>query len=493
MTFGHEFWNTTLSIMQGVHLAATRATSEGNRPLSSHDFYVRDKYILKPESINAEFKGNRSNADLKDPIKFYDFAPRAFHVLRTTWNISPRDYITSCGPGKILSNLIIGSLTAISRMQSEGKSGDFFYRTGDSRYMMKTISQKEYQTFREMIPEYVQHMTVENLDANPPTPGLNSLICKFCGLHKMKTQINGYVTKIYFVVMLNCNPPDDVIPVHRRFDLKGSYKGRSAIKKAKNMQNLKKLPLNEPFETILKDNDFDKLKSSIGHVRLGDQKRVLFTNAMRADVKFLQRHEIMDYSLIVSIHFKTDAYRDLISRRNSEDIRDPKFQLREAFEAPVSLKREAIENQKYRKPYLANIEIQTDLMEDNQNIQAQSSFVDLTSSLSSSKEKVALKRSGELYKRNENWSIREGRWAKRYFELHNMFLYVWCSSSRGFQSTLSYTAFSLSSISRNTRKHQRSVRYPQVLLERCGCFSRTRQDTMDGCLESTSCRYSCSG
>ena len=82
MTFGHEFWNTTLSIMQGVHLAATRATSEGNRPLSSHDFYVRDKYILKPESNNAEFKGNRSNADLKDPIKFYDFAPRAFHVLR---------------------------------------------------------------------------------------------------------------------------------------------------------------------------------------------------------------------------------------------------------------------------------------------------------------------------------------------------------------------------------------------------------------------------
>ena len=93
-----------------------------------------------------------------------------------------RDYITSCGPGKILSNLIIGSLTAISRMQSEGKSGDFFYRTGDSRYMMKTIAQEEYQTFRKMIPEYVQHMTVENLDAKPPTPGLNSLICKFCGL-----------------------------------------------------------------------------------------------------------------------------------------------------------------------------------------------------------------------------------------------------------------------------------------------------------------------
>ena len=82
-----------------------------------------------------------------------------------------------------------------------------------------------------MIPEYVQHMTVENLDAKPPTPGLNSLICKFCGLHKMKTMINGYVTKIYFVVMLNCNPPDDVIPIHRRFDLKGSYKVVAQSKK----------------------------------------------------------------------------------------------------------------------------------------------------------------------------------------------------------------------------------------------------------------------
>ena len=309
VTFGHEFWNTTLSIMQGIHLAATRATSEGNRPLSSHDFYVRDKYVLRPESIDPELKKtDHRNRAWRNPIKFYDFAPRAFHVLRTTWNIAARDYITSCGPGKILSNLIIGSLTAISRSQSEGKSGDFFYTTGDSRYMMKTISQTEYKTFRDMIPEYVQHMTVENLDADPPTPGVNSLICKFCGLHKMKTQIGNSVTKVYFVVMLNCNPPDDVIPIHRRFDLKGSYKGRTAIKKSKDLMSLRQLPLNESFDKILKDNDFDKLKNSIGDIRLGDEKKLLFTNTMRADVRFLERHEIMDYSLIVSIHFKTDSY-----------------------------------------------------------------------------------------------------------------------------------------------------------------------------------------
>ena len=39
-------------------------------------------------------------------------------------------------------------------MQSEGKSGDFFYRTGDSRYMMKTIAQEVYQKrdFRPIEP-----------------------------------------------------------------------------------------------------------------------------------------------------------------------------------------------------------------------------------------------------------------------------------------------------------------------------------------------------
>lgn len=418
VTFGHEYWNTTLSIMQGIHLAAVRATGEGNRPLSNHDFHVRDKYVLRPDSIDPDFKPTRRGAN--PIIKFYDFAPRAFHVLRTAWNISPQDYITSCGPGKILSSLIVGSLTAISRMRSEGKSGDFFYTTGDSRYMMKTIAKAEYQTFRNMIPEYVQHMTVNNLDASPPTPGLNSLICKFCGLHKMKLDVNGSMEKIYFVVMLNCNPPEDVVSIHRRLDLKGSYAGRTAVKKQK-LAALKQLPLNESYDTILKDNDFDNLIHSIGNIRIGDSRRLLLTNTMRADVKFLQRHEIMDYSLIVSCHFKVSRYTDL-SRRPTTDFNNPKWQLREAFQAPVSLKRVDIENGGY-KPYLANIEVQEDILTQAGGLEAHSSYVDLSAPSQKSEERV--RTSGYLQKRNDKFSMLQGRWSERYFELHNMFLYYW--------------------------------------------------------------------
>jgi len=422
VAFGSEYWDTTLGIMQGIHMSAVRAAGEGNRPLSRHDFNVRDKYTLKPESVDPEFKRTRSTSD----IKFYDYAPRAFHFLRSVWGISPRDYVTSCGPGKILSNLIIGSLTAISRMRSEGKSGDFFYTTGDSRYMMKTIAKLEFQTFRDMLPEYVEHMTVRNLDASPPTPGLDSLICKFAGLHKMKIQNGNKVQKLYFVVMLNCNPPDDVVEVHRRLDLKGSYAGRTAIKKSKDMRSLKKLPLNVRFDTILKDNDFDSLVHSIGSIRLGSERKLMLTETMRADVKFLQRHEIMDYSLIVSCHFKVGQYSDL-SRRPSQDFNDPKWQLREAFQAPVSLKRNDIEAGTVNKPYLCNIDLQKDMCEVRNELEMQSSFVDLAAKMDHSKKPAVARTHGMLQKRNDNFSLMQGRWSARYFELHNMFLYYWKS------------------------------------------------------------------
>eukprot|EP00939_MAST-03C_sp_MAST-3C-sp1_P000126 g126.t1 len=418
VAFGSEYWDTTLGIMQGIHLSAVRAAGEGNRPLSRHDFHTRDKYKLKPESVDPNFDRKKTTAD----IKFYDYAPRAFHYLRTVWGISTRDYISSCGPGKILSNLIVGSLTAISRMRSEGKSGDFFYTTGDSRFMMKTIAKLEFQTFRDMVPDYVKHMTVTNPEGSPPTPGLNSLICKFAGLHKMKITTGKKVQKLYFVVMLNCNPPDDVVTIHRRLDLKGSYAGRTAIKKQSNLRSLKALPLDARFDKILKDNDFDSLVHSIGNIRIGSDRKLLLTETMRADVKFLQRYEIMDYSLIISCHYKVPRYVDL-DKRPSQDFNDPKWQLREAFQAPVSLKREDIENG-MPKPYLCNIDLQNDICDTRTKLEMQSSYVDLSIRAAPVKK---TRTHGVLSKRNDNFSLLQGRWSDRYFELHNMFLYYWKS------------------------------------------------------------------
>jgi len=423
VAFGSPYWNTSLSIMQGIQLSAVRATSEGNRPLSRHDFCVRDKYTLKPSSISP---GENDRDPVDRRVKFYDYAPRAFYLLRTSWGLTPREYITTCGPGQIISNLVLGSLTALSRMRSEGKSGDFFYTTGDSRYMLKTIAKREFQTFRDMLPEYVRHMTVDNLNsATDPTPGLNSLICKFCGLHKMKTVVNKRVEKIYFVIMSNCNPPDDMMTLHRRLDLKGSYRGRTAVKGHEEKRKLKQMPLNQKYNEILKDNDFDAMVHSIGSIRIGPKKTRLLRKIMNADVKFLNRHHIMDYSLIIGCHYKVKCHNEL-SRRPTTDFNDPSQQLREVLDARPSLKMDEINRGDYNQPKLVNFGFKSDNFVTAEEVSKRSSMADLgAGAASKQKPAAALKTHGFLDKKNTHVSLFSGRWQRKYFELHNMFLYYW--------------------------------------------------------------------
>jgi len=288
--------------------------------------------------------------------------------------------------------------------------------------MLKTIAKKEFQTFRDMLPEYVQHMTVDNLnDRENPTPGLNSLICKFCGLHKMKTVVNGKVEKIYFTIMLNCNPADNMMQLHRRLDLKGSYRGRTTVKDLKEKIALKQMDLNQKYEPILKDNDFDEFVHSIGTIRIGPQKTRLLRQVMNADVKYLKRHHIMDYSLIIGCHYKVKAHSEL-DRRPTQDFNNPAFQLRQVLKAPASMKRSEFGKKGLSKPALVNMGEKGDLATRLPGT-PRSSMADLTAPISAVKEKK--RTSGLLEKYNNKFSAWQGRWSTRYFELHNMFLYYW--------------------------------------------------------------------
>lgn len=61
--------------------------------------------------------------------RFIDYAPFVFQNLREHFGIRNEDYVHSIGPGNMLSNLMLGSLSSLSELGSEGKSGSFFYFT----------------------------------------------------------------------------------------------------------------------------------------------------------------------------------------------------------------------------------------------------------------------------------------------------------------------------------------------------------------------------
>jgi 1-phosphatidylinositol-4-phosphate 5-kinase len=206
-----------------------------------------------------------------------------FQRIRSRFGINQDDYLRSVGPEQLLGNMILGNLSSLSELSSEGKSGSFFYYTADGKYMMKTISEKEHALLKTMLKQYFDHLM-----QNPGT-----LLVRFLGLHGLRLQkrmkgsksFRRSTRKIYFIVMGNMfNTPFDI---QRRYDLKGSWVGRQTPDAS-----------HDP-SVALKDVDF---KEAEVRMRIGKDRRLQLITQMESDTKFLRDNNIIDYSLLLGIH-----------------------------------------------------------------------------------------------------------------------------------------------------------------------------------------------
>ena len=109
----------------------------------------------------------------------------------------------------------MGTLSTLTELYSEGKSGSFFYYSSDGKYMVKTITHTEHLFFRRILEKYYSHMV-----QNPDT-----MLVRFLGAHQIRQGKHSKMVKsIYFVLMGNIF--DTPLKIHRRYDLKGSWVGR---------------------------------------------------------------------------------------------------------------------------------------------------------------------------------------------------------------------------------------------------------------------------
>jgi len=116
----------------------------------------------------------------------------------------------------------------------------------------------------------------------------NTLLTKFYGMYRVKTHQRN---AIYFVVMGSVFYTD--LEIHRIYDLKGSTHGRAATEKEKRMDT-----------PVLKDLDFIENDERI---RIGKVKCKLFCEQLRRDTELLRKLKIMDYSLLLGIHYANRA------------------------------------------------------------------------------------------------------------------------------------------------------------------------------------------
>ncbi|KAI4339101.1 hypothetical protein MLD38_024076 [Melastoma candidum] len=271
---GNKNYELMLNLQLGIRHSVSRPAPANTLDLKPSAFDPKEKVWTKFPPEGSKHTPPHQSSE----FRWKDYCPVVFRSLRKLFMIDAADYMISlCGDD------------ALREISSQGKSGSFFYLTNDDRYMIKTLKKAEVKVLLRMLPTYYKHVRKYQ----------NTLLTKFFGLHCVK--LTGAIQKkVRFIIMGNLFCSEN--PIHRCFDLKGSSHGRVTEK-----------PETEIYaSTTLKDLDLNFL------FRLQKLAFQEFRRQVDRDCDFLEQERIMDYSLLVGLHFRNIAYeKDLIMAKPS--------------------------------------------------------------------------------------------------------------------------------------------------------------------------------
>uniref|UniRef100_A0AAQ5Z2A9 PIPK domain-containing protein n=1 Tax=Amphiprion ocellaris TaxID=80972 RepID=A0AAQ5Z2A9_AMPOC len=259
---------TTSSALKGaIQLGITHTvgslSQKAERDVLMQDFVVVESIFFPSEGSNLTPAHHYSD------FRFKTYAPIAFRYFRELFGIRPDDYLYS------LCN------EPLIELSNPGASGSLFYVSSDDEFIIKTVQHKEAEFLQKLLPGYFM-----NINQNKRT-----LLPKFYGLYCV--QAGG--KNIRIVVMNNLLPR--IIPMHLKYDLKGStYKRRASPKER------------EKAVPIYKDLDFIQDLPD-GLLLEADNYNALCKTIQR-DCLLLQSFKIMDYSLLMGIHNMDQASRE---------------------------------------------------------------------------------------------------------------------------------------------------------------------------------------
>ncbi|KAL6512071.1 Phosphatidylinositol 4-phosphate 5-kinase 1 [Orobanche gracilis] len=262
---GHKNYDLMINLQLGIRYSIGKHASVP-RDLKVSDFDPKEKFWTRFPSEGSKITPPHQSID----FRWKDYCPVVFRYLRELSQLDPADYM-----------LAICGNDALRELSSPGKSGSLFYLTQDDRFMIKTVKKSEVKVLIKMLHSYYQHVCRYE----------NSLVTKFYGVHCVKP-FGGVKTR--FIVMRNLFCSE--YRIHRRFDLKGSSHGRTTDK-----------PKGEIDETTtLKDLDLNYV------FRLQTNWYQELIKQVHRDCEFLESGGIMDYSLLVGLHFRDDSRLDKI-------------------------------------------------------------------------------------------------------------------------------------------------------------------------------------
>ncbi|ETI28878.1 hypothetical protein G647_01330 [Cladophialophora carrionii CBS 160.54] len=188
-----------------------------------------------------------------------------------------------------VADRFVESLSRCLKWDSKGgKTKSLFLKTLDDRFILKSLSPIETQSFLKFAPNYFQIMSEAFFHELP------SVIAKMFGFYQIiVTNKNTGLEYNWFLLVME-NLFYDRVPT-RIFDLKGS------------MRNRKMNATGERGEVLLDENMVEFIYESPLFAR--EHSKKLLRSSVHNDTLFLARQNVMDYSLMVAID---DTRKELV-------------------------------------------------------------------------------------------------------------------------------------------------------------------------------------
>ena len=165
------------------------------------------------------------------------------------------------------------TLRFVGTHSAAGKSLSWFLYSPDMRYCCKTADPAEAALLLRILPSYEAHAAAHAV----------TLLPRFLGLYNIT------VGSRRTWVLVQGNVFAAGLPIFERYDLKGSWAGRSASARE----------LAKGVRAVLKDRDFIARGRALACT--DPAAHATFDAALRRDAAFLRAHGLIDYSLLIGL------------------------------------------------------------------------------------------------------------------------------------------------------------------------------------------------
>eukprot|EP00731_Ephydatia_muelleri_P017032 Em0010g130a len=200
---------------------------------------------------------------------FKTYSPVGFRFFREAFGIKAEDFLVAMCDRPLIE------------LSNSGASGSLFFLSADDAFIMKTVQKKEAKFLQKLLPGYYMNLTQNK----------RTLLPKFFGLYRYKS---GSVN-IRVAVMNNLLPSS--IKYHEKYDLKGSTYKRKA----------------SPHELIKSHPTFKDLDFRERHddgIALAAENYEILMRTMDRDCRVLESFSIMDFSLLIGLHYIDHGLRE---------------------------------------------------------------------------------------------------------------------------------------------------------------------------------------